>query len=102
MASPSTLPILLDLDASPVQGQMGWAVMDLQGRVLRNVGLSQQDTSLLFQILQESTPLVNNNSNNKNNDKKDGLQKLTISFSETKFLITRDETHVYLVQTRAR
>ena len=79
---------------------MGWAVMDLQGRVLRNVGLSQQDTSLLFQILQESTPLVNNN--NKNNDKKDGLQKLTISFSETKFLITRDETHVYLVQTRAR
>ena len=100
MASPSTLPILLDLDASPVQGQMGWAVMDLQGRVLRNVGLSQQDTSLLFQILQESTPLVNNN--NKNNDKKDGLQKLTISFSETKFLITRDETHVYLVQTRAR
>ena len=100
MASPSTLPILLDLDASPVQGQMGWAVMDLQGRVLRNVGLSQQHTSLLFQILQESTPLVNNN--NKNNDTKDGLQKLTISFSETKFLITRDETHVYLVQTRAR
>ena len=98
MASPSTLPILLDLDASPVQGQMGWAVMDLQGRVLRNVGLSQQDTSLLFQILQESTPLVNNNKN----DKDGGLQKLTISFSETKFLITRDETHVYLVQTRAR
>jgi hypothetical protein len=91
MASISPLPIMLDLDASPIPGQMGWAALDLQGTIVRNNQLSEQDAGVLFQMLQESTALCENT----------GMRRLTVTFAETKFLVSRDEAHVYLVQTRA-
>ena len=41
-------------------------------------------------LLQESADVVANS----------GLRRLTVTFAETRFLVSRDESHVYLVQTR--
>jgi hypothetical protein len=78
-----------DLDASPIPGQQGWAVLDLKGQIVRSNGFQEQDAGILFQMLQESTSLC-----------QDGLRRLMVNFSETRYLVTRDESHVYLVQTR--
>mmetsp|Transcript_124048 Transcript_124048/g.185397 ORF Transcript_124048/g.185397 Transcript_124048/m.185397 type:complete len:100 (+) Transcript_124048:233-532(+) len=92
---------ILDLEASPIPGQTGWAVLDLQGTVVRCQSLQDQDCKLLFQMLQESaTILTASPANNKEAEDIDGLRRLTVTFAQSRFVVTRDESHVYLVQTR--
>jgi hypothetical protein len=80
----------LDLEVSPIQGQTAWSVLDLQGNILKPSGeIPQKDTTLLFQMLLESTKLVD-----------DGFRRLTVSMATSRYLVSRDAKHVYLVQTR--
>jgi len=91
VSSLSSAPILLDLDASPISGQTGWAVLDLQGQVLKCNSFLDQDARLLFQMLQETA---------KQQQQQEWF-RLTVTFpGATRFLVTRDDTHVYMVQTR--
>jgi hypothetical protein len=95
-ATPTAAPILLDLDASPIAGQTGWAVLDLNGNVLKNNALSLHDAQILFQMLQESTSVAVDVDN-----KGRLMTRLTVTFpGVARFLVTRDDTHIYLVQTR--
>jgi hypothetical protein len=91
---------ILDLEASPIPGQTGWAVMDLQGTVIRCQSFQDQDCKLLFQMLQESATIVAKAEKSGDNDSDDGLRRLTVTFAESRFVVTRDESHVYLVRTR--
>lgn len=85
-------PISLDLDASPIAGQTGWAVLDLQGHILKHNSLSTNDSQILFQMLQESAGVMNATKK---------LARLTVTFpGVSRFLVTRDDSHIYLVQTR--
>ena len=86
--------IMLDLDVSPIQGQTAFAVLDLQGRVVKTSGnFPEQDVRLLFQMLLESTNLVV--------EKQDGgFRRLTISLASSRYLVSLDESHIYLVHTR--
>lgn len=82
---------MLDLDASPISGQTGWAVMDLNGQLLKSNSLLERDALLLFQMLQESATIQANQA----------LKRLTVTFpGAARFLVTRDESHIYMVQTR--
>jgi hypothetical protein len=89
MSAQEALPPLLDLDASPVQGQLASAVLDLKGQVVRGQ-LDPQDASTLFQMLVEAASL-----------KESSFRRLTVTFPNTKYIVARDESHVYIVQTRA-
>ena len=54
----STPAPALDLEASPVPHQVGWAIMDTQGQIVKssdNGGEPSQDWPLLFQMLQQVT-----------------------------------------------
>jgi hypothetical protein len=78
-----------DLEASPVQGQLASAVLDLNGNLVRGQ-LSPHDASLLFQMLAEVGSLGVEN-----------FRRLTVTFSSARYVVSRDENHVYMVQTRA-
>lgn len=83
----------VDFEATPVQGQLGSAVLDLNGEVVRVSGLtSTSQASILYKMLLEVGVLP-----------KEGLfKRLTVSFQSTgkRFSVARDETHVYVVQTQ--
>ena len=79
----------LDLEVSPVQGQIASAVLDLKGNRIKGQ-LSSGDTTLLFQILVEAGSL--------NLEK---FRRLTITYSSVRYVVSRDESHVYIIQTRA-
>ena len=86
--STNQLPAV-DLESSPVQGQLASAVLDLQGNIVRGQ-LAPQDASTLFQMLAEAGSLD-----------LDGFRRLTVTFPSVRYVVARDEAHVYIVQTRA-
>ena len=86
--STNQLPAV-DLEASPVQGQLASAVLDLQGNIVRGQ-LAPRDASTLFQMLVEAGSL-----------QLDGFRRLTVTFPSVRYVVARDEAHVYIVQTRA-
>ena len=80
----------LDLDQTPIQGQTGWALLDLNGNVLvLSGGLLEANLTVLYQMLLETTSLV------KGND----FRKLTVSFKSCQYLVSRDDNHIYVVET---
>mmetsp|Transcript_30666 Transcript_30666/g.73560 ORF Transcript_30666/g.73560 Transcript_30666/m.73560 type:complete len:106 (-) Transcript_30666:294-611(-) len=83
----------LDLDQTPIQGQTGWALLDLNGTVLVLSGksLSQSNNvTVLYQMLLETTNII---------DASEDFCKLTVSFSNSAYLVSRDENHIYVVET---
>jgi hypothetical protein len=86
----SSMVPAVDLDASPIQGQVSFAVLDCSGQVVRGQ-LSPHDASILFQMLVETANL-------KDTEK---FRRLTVSFSSVRYVVARDDTHVYIVLTRA-
>ena len=88
----ATPPPMLDLDASPIAGQIGWAVLDIEGNMIKSHALKESDISILFQMLQESAKIQG----------QEPLKRLTVTFpGVARFLVTRDESHIYMVQTNA-
>lgn len=85
----SNVPPSLDLDASPVQGQLASAVLDLQGNIVRGQ-LAPPEASTLYQMLLEAGNLP-----------LEAFRRLTVTFPSVRYVVTRDETHVYIVQTRS-
>lgn len=79
------LPIY-DLETSPVPGQMATAVLDLQGGIVR--GPTMVDAPILFEMFAQSAKVSPD------------IQRLCVSFSGYRYVVTRDETHVYIVQIR--
>jgi len=79
----------LDLESSPVQGQLASAVLDLQGHIVRGQ-LSPHDASILFQMLVETGNLQG----------MDGFRRITVTYSSVRYVVARDDSHVYVVQTR--
>lgn len=85
-------PPALDLEASPLQGQMASAVLDLEGNLVVGGGSELPDAALLFEMLSEVGTLPSLTS----------FQRMTVSFPNTvRYIVSRDERHVYIVQTRA-
>eukprot|EP00934_Nitzschia_sp_Nitz4_P002799 Nitzschia sp. Nitz4//scaffold4_size323378//59131//59379//NITZ4_000628-RA/size323378-processed-gene-0.264-mRNA-1//1//CDS//3329553303//2789//frame0 len=80
---------MIDLEASPIAGQTGWAVLDLQGELVKSSEFLEQDRTLLLQLLQQGASVAT-----------EDFQRLTITFSSSRFVVTRDKTHIYMVQTR--
>lgn len=78
----------LDLDALPVPGQLASAVLDQKGTLLKGK-LSPHDASILYQMLVTcgSLPL-------------ERFRRLTVTFSTSRYVVSRDETHIYVVKTR--
>jgi hypothetical protein len=79
---------MLDLEASPVPGQTAFAVLDLFGS-MKSGQMVSEDASILFQILVEAGSL---------NLKK--FRRVAVSFPSTRYVVSRDENHIYIVQTR--
>lgn len=83
--------LTLNLEASPVQGQLGSAVLDLNGRLIQSGGqLSDHNAFILYKMLLEAGML-----------KKETVERLTVSFSTARYAVARDDTHVYVVQVKA-
>lgn len=83
-------PPALDLENSPVPGQLGTAVLDLQGNLVHGgrEAVSEKDAGILFEMFSQSSKVSSD------------VQRLCVSFSGHRYVVTRDETHVYIVQTR--
>lgn len=78
-----------DLDSAPVPGQLATAVLDLQGTFIRGQHLAEDDAGILFEMFSQSSQISPD------------VQRLCVSFTGHRYIVTRDETHVYIVQTRA-
>lgn len=85
-------PPAVDFEATPVQGQLGSAIMDLNGQVVRNSGLlSTSQALLLYKMLLEVGMLEEDGA---------GFKRMTVSFQSTRYSVTRDNSYVYIVQTQ--
>jgi|Transcript_18810 hypothetical protein len=86
-----TVPPAVDLVASPVQGQLGSTIMDLNGQIVQQSGLlAPAQASLLYKMLLEVGIL-----------KEEGaFRRMTVSFQSTRYSVTRDINYVYIVQTQ--
>lgn len=94
METPSTQLPTLDLEATPVPGQIASAVLTLQGEVIRGQ-LASNDVDLLFQMLMEVGA-----QESQEPDRTDSFRRLTVTFSKVRYVVARDDSHVYMVQTR--
>ena len=114
--------MFLDLDASPIAGQTGWAILDLQGQILKQssssaIMLTKNDVDILFQMFSLLPPTKTHNKKEEemestlaekgdnaiDHDMKDdgGWERMTVTWpGSARFIVTRDEAHVYMVQTR--
>jgi hypothetical protein len=91
-AHAGSIPQMIDLDATPVQGQVASTVLDLSGNFLRG-NIPPQDANILFQMLIESASLPEL--------KTDALYRLTVNFASIRYVVARDDYCVYIVQTRS-
>ena len=92
---------MLDLESSPITGQIGYAILDVQGNLLQLNNFQEQDTKLLFAMLQESATLLKNKDDDDDITEREGLKRITVTFqSSCRFVISRDEHYIYLVQTK--
>ena len=90
---------LFDPEATPIPGQQAWAILDLHGTMIKSsvdpasgdLPPVIQDAKTLYGMLVESTPLVSDG----------GLKRMTINFSSIRYVVARDDSHIYLVQTKA-
>ena len=85
----TSVPPAVDLEASPVQGQLASAVLDLQGNIVRGQ-LPPDEASTLYHMLVETANL-----------ELTGFRRLTVTFPSIRYVVARDEAHIYIVQTRA-
>ena len=117
--------MFLDLDASPIAGQTGWAILDLQGQILKQssssaIMLTKNDVDILFRMFSLLPPTTTNHNKQEeemestlaekgdyasmdHHDTKDdgGWERMTVTWpGSARFIVTRDEAHVYMVQTR--
>jgi len=81
----------LDLAANPAANQVAYCVMDLQGRTVKT-SKESGDWKILFTMLQESAKWV----------AQSPFKRLSVNFAASRFLVSRDATHVYIVQTKSR
>ena len=89
-AAPMAFPPLIDLDENPVQGQINSAVLDLKGQMVRGQ-LKPQETSILYRMLLEVGTL-----------NEPTFQRMTVTSMGVRYIIARDENHIYIVQVQAR
>jgi hypothetical protein len=79
---------IVDLDT--IQGQLGSAVMDLDGKLLRMGGqMTTDNASVLFQMLVEVGMLG-----------EEGFERLTVVFSSCNYSVALDASQIYVVQTK--
>jgi hypothetical protein len=79
-----SLPVV-DLETSPVPHQANYAMMDLQGRILKG-DLPEKDARLLFQMLADVGAL---------SIKK--FRRLSVMLGSSRYVVTRDNHYVYAV-----
>lgn len=97
--------LAFDPETSPISGQQAWAILDLHGNMVRSSSAGGgevppivRDAPTLYNMLVESTPLVTSNSDTTTTN---GLKRMTINFSSVRYILARDENHIYLVQTKS-
>jgi hypothetical protein len=90
----STQQSALDLEATPVPGQLASAVLTLHGEIIRGQ-LASNDAALLFQMLMEVGA-----QESQETDRNHSFRRLTVTFSKVRYVVVRDDSHVYMVQTR--
>jgi len=74
-----------------IQGQLGSAVLDLHGKIEGMGGqMTEESASILFKMLVEVGMLG-----------EQGVERLTVCYSACCYSVARDESHVYVVQTKA-
>jgi hypothetical protein len=104
------IAIAYDPEISPIPDQQAYAVLDLYGNIIRSSTTTSigddnniiKDAPTLYKMIVESTSLVLAASSAAGQERK-GLNRMTITFDNAKrYVIARDENHIYLVQTSTK
>ena len=82
------VPPMIDLETAPVQGQLASAALDLNGRVVRGQ-LGPEEASLIYRMMLELGTL-----------NESSFQRMTVTMQNVRYIVARDETHIYIVKTR--
>ena len=88
---------LLDLEASPLQGQLASAVLDARnGKLVRGSLPQPEDATILFEMLSEVGSLPQQQLCS-------SFRRLTVSFPSRNFryVLSRDATHIYIAQVKS-
>ena len=67
------------------------AILDVRGNMIRGQGITEQDAEIIFQMLLEVANL---------RDVQE-FRRMTIAFSNTRYVVARDDNYVYIVHTNA-
>ena len=78
---------VFDLEASPIHGQTASCVLDLRGNLVVPGQMEEHQAQLLYQMLVETSNL-----------KLSGLRRMTVSFTNVRYAVARDENHVYIAR----
>ena len=90
----SAPPPALDLESTPVAGQIASAVLDAKTGAMVDDGgrvISEHNASILYQMLLETGQLQ---------QEIPVVRRMTVMYNHTRYIVARDETHVYIVQAR--
>eukprot|EP00523_Entomoneis_sp_CCMP467_P014461 CAMPEP_0168773752 /NCGR_PEP_ID=MMETSP0725-20121227/4635_1 /TAXON_ID=265536 /ORGANISM="Amphiprora sp., Strain CCMP467" /LENGTH=103 /DNA_ID=CAMNT_0008823313 /DNA_START=13 /DNA_END=324 /DNA_ORIENTATION=- len=85
------------LDENPLSGQTASAVLDLKGQQVAGQ-LSLETSSLLFAMLQETAQLMNGDGDD--DEEEESVRRITVTLAESRFVVARDENHVYISQIK--
>ncbi|OEU08156.1 hypothetical protein FRACYDRAFT_271859 [Fragilariopsis cylindrus CCMP1102] len=104
-----------DPELSPIPDQQAYAILDLYGNIIRSSNPSTssssiasssgdiiKDAPILYKMIVESTSLVLASASATGQEEKaEGfeLKRMTITFDTVRYVIARDENHIYLLQT---
>jgi hypothetical protein len=87
----SKMPMVDFADLESIQGQIGSAVLDLRGKLVRVGGqMTAENASILFDMLVEVGML-----------KEQGdFERMVVSLEGCDYSVVRDSSHVYVVKTK--
>mmetsp|Transcript_20848 Transcript_20848/g.26932 ORF Transcript_20848/g.26932 Transcript_20848/m.26932 type:complete len:101 (-) Transcript_20848:120-422(-) len=88
--TPTPVAPAIDLDANPLGGQVASAVLDLKGNIVQGK-LPQNAASVLFAVMQETGQLSLQGGT---------VQRITVTLATSRYVVARDESHVYISQLR--
>lgn len=82
----------MDVDLSNVPNQIGTAILDSDGNLLKATGeLDQNACATIFKILLDAAKCL----------ERDSLRRLSISFQDHNYVVTIGDKHVYIVKVQS-
>ncbi|KAL7580204.1 hypothetical protein ACA910_012952 [Epithemia clementina (nom. ined.)] len=92
---------VVNLDEANLSDQVGSAVLDLNGNIVKDGGIHGHDACILFAMMQEAGQLkIKQKEGGKGEEEEETIRRITVTLSDTRYILARDENHLYISQQK--